>query len=111
MSILKAMKEAGPAAVAWAGDDQDFQKLTSFYALFRGIRDAPEGSSTPFFIQNDQVQTALLQNNKEDDDDPTTSSFAGFYTMDSLAQSLQDEFLDASRGSTDNRKGWKVSSL
>jgi hypothetical protein len=29
--------------------------------------------------------------------------------MDSLAQSLQDEFLDASRGSTDNRKGWKVS--
>jgi hypothetical protein len=105
MSILKAMKEAGPAAVDWAGDDQEFQALTSFYALFRGIRDSPDGSSTPFFIKNDQVQTALLQEKK--DDHPT--SFAGFYTMDSLAQSLQDEFLDASRGSTDNRKGWKVS--
>jgi hypothetical protein len=35
-------------------------------------------------------------------------SLQGFFTMQHLEKALEDDFLDAARGSTDNRKGWKV---
>jgi hypothetical protein len=31
-----------------------------------------------------------------------------FFTMRDLEKAVTDDFLDAARGSTDNRKGWKV---
>jgi hypothetical protein len=99
LSILNAIREVGSTALEWAGEDPESQKLTNFYALFGGIRE--NGLSTPFYITRDQLTSALHTNN-------IMQSFAGFYTMDNLAQSLQEDFLDASRGSTDNRKGWKV---
>eukprot|EP00978_Attheya_sp_CCMP212_P026355 scaffold86495_cov59-Attheya_sp.AAC.7 len=102
LSILKAIREVGSTALEWAGEDEESQKLANFYALFRGIRE--NGLSTPFYITRDQVSSALHSNN-------IMQSFAGFYTMDNLAQSLQEDFLDASRGSTDNRKGWKSSTV
>lgn len=34
--------------------------------------------------------------------------FKGLFTMEHLEQALEDDFLDAARGSTDNRKGWEV---
>ena len=37
------------------------------------------------------------------------NAFEGFFTFDDLAQAVEDDFLDANRGSTDNRQGWKVS--
>ena len=36
------------------------------------------------------------------------TSLEGFFTMKDLEKALEDDFLDAARGSTDNRKGWKV---
>ena len=40
--------------------------------------------------------------------DLPSSSLQGFFTMQHLEKALEDDFLDAARGSTDNRKGWKV---
>jgi hypothetical protein len=34
--------------------------------------------------------------------------FQNFFTMADLEKAVEDDFLDAARGSTDNRKGWKV---
>jgi hypothetical protein len=34
--------------------------------------------------------------------------FQNFFTMAYLEKAVEDDFLDAARGSTDNRKGWKV---
>ncbi len=43
------------------------------------------------------------------DDSDGGAIFDGFFTFDDLVKALEDDFLDADRGSTDNRKGWKVS--
>ena len=34
-----------------------------------------------------------------------------FFTMSTLEKAVQDDFLDAARGSTDNRKGWQITTV
>jgi hypothetical protein len=78
-----------------------------FYAIFDAIRrrQSSPGSAVlglqgqPFLLRNKEITTALTMDQ---------SPFAGFYTIQDLAQALEDDFLDAARGSTDNRKAWKV---
>jgi hypothetical protein len=56
----------------------------------------------PYVLRKDDIAKAL---------DQEEGVFDGFFTMDDLEQALEDDFLDASRGSTDNRKGWKIAAV
>lgn len=53
----------------------------------------------PFVLKKDEITKAM---------DLEETCFGGFFTIHDLEQALEDDFLDASRGSTDNRKGWKI---
>ena len=95
------MQEYQSEAQQWS---QDFgfsenDGVGEFYSLFRAIRQLnPLGlTGQPFVLRHDELVGL--------------ASFAGYFTFDDLAQALQDDFLDAGRGSTDNRKGWKVRTL
>ena len=75
-----------------------------FFALFRGIRDlqAKDGNvlgiaGAPFYLDAKTVKEG------------TGLVFESFFTFDDLTVALKEDFLDADRGSTDNKKGWKVS--
>jgi hypothetical protein len=74
----------------------------AFYALFEGIRKSITLGlrGKPFVISQADVVKAL------DLADP--SPFGGYFTMNDIAKAIDDDFIDAGRGSTDNRKGWKV---
>jgi hypothetical protein len=72
----------------------------AFYALFSAIVKAPAPlglKGKPFVLRHDQVVEALHQD----------SAWPGFFTMTDLEKAVNDDFLDAALGSTDNRKGWK----
>ena len=74
-----------------------------FYALFRAIRNQRfVPLKIPFVLRQDQVQSLTWSRDK------TEQWAAGFFSMEHLEHALEDDFLDAARGSTDNRKGWKV---
>ena len=89
------------------------------YQLFRSLRDLHASaivpdvnpSSTtalllllfgmkghPFVIRRSELEHVL----------PQSSHFVHMFTMNDLQQALEDDFLDAARGSTDPRTGWKV---
>jgi hypothetical protein len=97
-ALLETMSSS-PAPQQWAdmfglGDSEK-----GFYALFEGIKkDIPIGlRGKPFVLKGDQVEKAI------------GASFGGFFTFNDLEKAVNDDFLDAGRGTTDNRKGWKVS--
>ncbi|KAL7539651.1 hypothetical protein ACHAXR_012510 [Thalassiosira sp. AJA248-18] len=97
----------------------------AFYAIFRAIRkmDSNNGissegsgekllglSGTPFY-----VPAALLakaeENSSNRGDSDGTNMFSNYFHFPHLATALEEDFLDAQRGSTDNRKGWQVSAV
>ena len=84
-------------------DDDANAALAGFYALFEGIRTTPEVTlglrGTPFVLKKRDLQAAL-----------GGISFDGFFSWDDLQTTVQDPytFLEAGRGTTDNRKGWKM---
>ncbi|KAL7559062.1 hypothetical protein ACA910_018416 [Epithemia clementina (nom. ined.)] len=90
-------------------------KEGAFYALFRAIRlEDFVRQQKPFVLRHDQVQNAmkLLSNNGSNDDDQSSVvAWPGFFSMKHLEKALEDDFLDAARGSTDNRKGWKITDV
>jgi hypothetical protein len=74
----------------------------AFYALFGSLRRAPVTlglHGSPFCLRNDEIQKALQQE----------TNWPGFFTMEHLEKAIDEDFLDAARGTTDNRKGWKIS--
>lgn len=75
----------------------------AFYALFSALaHTVPFGvPGQPVHLVKDEIAKALGGDNKN-------SPFAGYFTMKDLEKALEDDFLDAARGSTDNRQGWKV---
>ena len=92
----------------------------AFYALFSAIRKMDSTSSddddsssssdkllglsgTPFYIP-----AALLAKAEGAEE---TNQFTNFFHYPHLATALEEDFLDAQRGSTDNRKGWQVSEV
>jgi hypothetical protein len=72
----------------------------AFYALFAAIiKEAPLGpKGEPFVLRHDEVVKALHQD----------SDWKGFFTIKDVEKAVNDDFLDAALGTTDNRKGWKV---
>ena len=85
---------------------------TSFYALFSGIRNSCTMGvkGMPFYLKQSEVLSAM---NSSDDDGETTAAvpLADYFTIQDLEKAVNDDFLDAQRGSTDNRKGWKVAAV
>jgi hypothetical protein len=75
----------------------------AFYSLFAAIREAvPLGlKGQPFVLRHAEIEKAMHQE----------SQWPGFFTMKDLEKALSDDFLDAARGSTDNRKGWQVGTV
>jgi hypothetical protein len=102
--VLKTMESVRDEANEYA----EMFGLTSadaaFYALFAGIVEAPVPfglKGAPFVLRHDQVVKALHQE----------SRWPEFFTMKDLEKAVNDDFLDASCGSTDNRKGWKAQAV
>eukprot|EP00594_Rhizosolenia_setigera_P018833 CAMPEP_0178964738 /NCGR_PEP_ID=MMETSP0789-20121207/15856_1 /TAXON_ID=3005 /ORGANISM="Rhizosolenia setigera, Strain CCMP 1694" /LENGTH=539 /DNA_ID=CAMNT_0020649571 /DNA_START=462 /DNA_END=2081 /DNA_ORIENTATION=+ len=56
----------------------------------------------PFYLKQKEVIDAMGGD---------VAPFSGYFTLDHLEQAVHDDFLDATRGSTDNRKGWQVASV
>jgi len=107
-NILGRIKEASAESKQWAEDfDLTSESGAVFHALFSGIKSSAalglKGS--PFYLKGEDVRNAMDSNDSNDD------PFNGFFTFDDLAKALEDDFLDATRGSTDNRQGWKVTSV
>lgn len=104
-SILSRIKNAAEESKQWA----DMFELAdesgaAFHALFSGIRSSENLGlkGKPFYLKSSDILKAM--GNEENPKD----GFSGFFTYDDLTKALEDDFLDADRGSTDNRKGWKV---
>lgn len=79
-----------------------------FYGLVEAIRTAQIAmglKGVPFVLRRSEIEAIVGDGGGGDDDNVL---FQGFYTMKDLEKALEDDFLDAARGSTDNRKGWKV---
>ncbi len=65
----------------------------TLYGLVQALRNSPMGlTGRPFVLRKEEIPHSL----------------EGFFTMEHLEKALEEDFLDAARGSTDNRKGWKV---
>jgi len=93
----------------------------SFYAIFRAIgrmdaknnldsEDSSEKllglSGTPFYIPS-----SLLAKAESAYSNDGTNKFSNYFNFLHLATALEEDFLDAQVGSTDNRKGWQVAAV
>lgn len=98
-ALLESMASSEAAAQEWADMFGLGEAEKGFYALFEGIRkEIPIGlRGKPFVLRKKDVEKAV-----------GGTSFQGFFTYKDLEKAVNDDFLDAGRGTTDNRKGWKV---
>lgn len=96
----------------WATEFGFSNQEGAFYAIFRAIRKMDSSknskllglSGTPFFIPR-----ALLA--KAEGGASSENNFSSYFHFPHLATALEEDFLDAQVGSTDNRKGWQVSAV
>jgi hypothetical protein len=97
-SLLERMSTSN-AGRAWAEMFGFSESEMAFYSLFEGLRkEIPIGlRGKPFLFKGEEIRRAF------------GVSFADFFTFKDLEKAVNDDFLDAGRGTTDNRKGWKVS--
>jgi hypothetical protein len=72
-------------------------------------------TGTPFVLRHAAVVKALFHRHNDDGaatagggSTTTTTGWPGFFTLDHLRVAVEEDFLDAARGSTDNRKAWQV---
>lgn len=76
----------------------------AFYAFFASLRTAsvPLGlKGKPFVLRKAEIENIF----------GLETSWAGFFTVQDVKKACEDDFLDAARGSTDNRKGWKITDV
>lgn len=103
-SVLETMKKLAQEAKAYADDFGMAETEAAVYAFFAAIKQSKTPlalKGEPFVLRSDEIRAAL----------DIARGFDGFYTLGDFAQAVQDDFLDAARGSTDNRKGWKIASV
>ena len=106
-TILERIESATPSAVQWGESFDQSSSEVAFYALFAGLKscDAALGlKGRPFYLKQADVVAAM---NTDNDSSP----FAGFFTFDDLKTAVEEDFLDANRGSTNNAQGWKVTGV
>ena len=91
----------------FAGDGDEEVAEGAFYALFKAIRELDAGtfglSGTPFYVPSDAFAKA------ESRDKGALTGY--FHFTPELSAALEEDFLDAQVGSTDNRKGWTVNAV
>ena len=84
------------------------------YQLFRSLRDLSSETpllgmtGRPFVLRRSELESAWHHQQQQQTPPP---SFVNFFTMNDLQLALTDDFLDAARGSTDPRSGWKVRNM
>ena len=108
--MLEQLKSGASAAKEYAEMFGLSYSDAGFYAMFDAIRQSGIAlgvKGQPFVLRNEDICKSLEETRKGMEED-IESPFAGFFTIDDLAKATEDDFLDAARGSTDNRKGWKV---
>lgn len=120
----------GIVLAGWNPDEDDsyVQEMMNippgFYGLFQALKKQQKQSSSSSSSLNDEIGRTTIMGLKgipllfkHDDPIPNVQDnlgkkvgdyFAGFFTMKDIAKAVEDDFLDAAKGSTDNRKGWKV---
>lgn len=97
-NILDGMKGVKVQAEEYASQFDLQAPEASLYALMLAMRDTPLGlHGSPFVLRNDAIQEQY-----------GATEWPGFFTMEHLEAAVEEDFLDAARGSTDNRKGWQV---
>ena len=111
--MLEQLKSGASAAKEYAEMFGLSYSDAGFYAMFDAIRQSGIAlgvKGQPFVLRNEDICKSLEETRKgmEGTEEDIESPFAGFFTIDDLAKATEDDFLDAARGSTDNRKGWKV---
>lgn len=107
--ILSRITDATTESKNWAESfDLTSESGAAFHALFSGIRSSANLGlrGKPFHLKSNDVLKAMGEL-----EGGNMNAFDGFFTFDDLAHALEADFLDADRGSTDNRKGWKVSTV
>jgi hypothetical protein len=105
--ILSGIQEASTESQKWAEEfDLVSESCASFYALFSGIKSSAAFGlkGSPFYLKGEELSKIIMNHNEGGVGNP----FQNYFTFDDLAKALEDDFLDANRGSTDNRQGWKV---
>ena len=117
MIMLEQLKNVASNAKEYADMFGLSYSDAGFYAIFDAIRQSGISlglKGQPFVLRNVDLCNSLQDirmeelENENDDSENNSSPFAKFFTIDDLAKATEDDFLDAARGSTDNRKGWKV---
>eukprot|EP00554_Chaetoceros_debilis_P007145 CAMPEP_0194075816 /NCGR_PEP_ID=MMETSP0149-20130528/2743_1 /TAXON_ID=122233 /ORGANISM="Chaetoceros debilis, Strain MM31A-1" /LENGTH=663 /DNA_ID=CAMNT_0038756401 /DNA_START=84 /DNA_END=2072 /DNA_ORIENTATION=- len=113
--ILSRITNAAEESKQWADMfDLADESGAAFHALFSGIRSSANLGlkGKPFYLKSSDVLKAMAMGNGNDNEDSNPKDgFSGFFTFEDLKKALEDDFLDADRGSTDNRKGWKVAAV
>jgi hypothetical protein len=106
-NILSKIKDSKEESKGWAeAFDLSSESGAAFHALFSGIRSSTLGpKGIPYYLKSKDVVEAI----GEDGFASENNGFDGFFSFDDLAKALEEDFLDADRGTTDNRKGWRVS--
>jgi ribosomal protein L16 Arg81 hydroxylase len=105
--LLESISNARPAAEQWGDMFGLGKEEQAFFCLFRGMRDTTTLGlkGQPFHLKSSDVQEALGYEGRED------GPYKGFFTRDDLEKAVNDDFLNADRGSTDNRKGWQIAAV
>mmetsp|Transcript_42359 Transcript_42359/g.61877 ORF Transcript_42359/g.61877 Transcript_42359/m.61877 type:complete len:676 (+) Transcript_42359:203-2230(+) len=110
-NILNEMQHATKSSFEWSESFGLNGEEAAFYALFSSIRSLSNDvlgiNGKPFYLAQDQIVKAIKKGSGEE----SASTIAGYFTFDDLAKALEEDFLDADRGSTDNKKGWKVTAV
>jgi hypothetical protein len=104
--LLDSISSSAEEAKEWSDMFGLSESEAAFYALFKGIRKSvPLGlKGQPFVLKQADIIKAL-------DYPDNQNVFKGWFDKGDLEKAVNDDFLDADRGSTDNRKGWKVASV
>ena len=100
--VLDAIRDTNGDAKTWA-EMFGFEGKTeeSFYNLFSAIKKLNADDATPLL----GLRGLPFYLSSDDCDD---LKFSNFFSFNDLSIALKEDFLDADRGSTDNKKGWTV---
>mmetsp|Transcript_31396 Transcript_31396/g.75945 ORF Transcript_31396/g.75945 Transcript_31396/m.75945 type:complete len:762 (+) Transcript_31396:135-2420(+) len=103
-------------------DDDSSSKTTTtcagLYALLHAIsKTATLGlKGQPFVVRKSELERIMMlvmssSSRSSSSKSEMTEMFATCFTMDDLELALEDDFLDAARGSTDKNKAWQITTV
>lgn len=103
------------------GSEGELSSEGAFYSIFRAFRKMDHDGNgellgldgTPFYIPSSLLKNAESEfsSKQQLSNGGEKNAFTSYFNFQHLATALEEDFLDAQRGSTDNRKGWQVSAV